>query len=54
MLTREALKVTLTVTNFGSARNTELLTDTVKQWNSHQHGDQPAPVAQRRRGELRL
>ncbi|MBE0677208.1 MAG: T9SS type A sorting domain-containing protein [Bacteroidales bacterium] len=27
------VKVTLTVTNFGSARNTELLTDTVKQWN---------------------
>jgi len=26
-------KVILTVTNFGSARNTELLTDTVKQWN---------------------
>ena len=27
------VKVILTVTNFGSARNTELLTDTVKQWN---------------------
>jgi len=27
------VKVTLTVTNFGSARNTELLTDTAKQWN---------------------
>jgi len=25
--------VTLTVTNFGTARNTEILTDTVKQWN---------------------
>ncbi len=29
----KGVKVTLTVTNFGSARNTELLTDTVKQWN---------------------
>ncbi|MDT8374192.1 MAG: glycosyl hydrolase family 18 protein [Bacteroidales bacterium] len=27
------VKVILTVTNFGSSRNTELLTDTVKQWN---------------------
>ncbi len=27
------VKVTLTVTNFGSARNTAILTDTVKQWN---------------------
>lgn len=30
---QRGVKVTLTVTNFGSARNTELLTDTVKQWN---------------------
>ncbi len=29
---QRGVKVTLTVTNFGSARNTELLTDTVKQW----------------------
>jgi spore germination protein YaaH len=27
------VKVTLTVTNFGTAPNTEILTDTVKQWN---------------------
>ncbi|MFZ2286686.1 MAG: glycosyl hydrolase family 18 protein [Bacteroidales bacterium] len=30
---QRGVKVTLTVINFGSARNTELLTDTVKQWN---------------------
>ncbi|MDX9904065.1 MAG: glycosyl hydrolase family 18 protein [Bacteroidales bacterium] len=30
---QRGVKVVLTVTNFGSARNTELLTDTVKQWN---------------------
>ncbi len=30
---QRGVKVILTVTNFGSARNTELLTDTVKQWN---------------------
>ena len=29
---QRGVKVTLTVTNFGSARNTEILTDTVKQW----------------------
>ncbi|MDZ7634574.1 MAG: glycosyl hydrolase family 18 protein [Bacteroidales bacterium] len=29
---QRGVKVMLTVTNFGSARNTELLTDTVKQW----------------------
>lgn len=29
---QKGVKVTLTVTNFGTARNTELLTDTVKQW----------------------
>jgi spore germination protein YaaH len=29
----KGVKVTLTVTNFGSARNTAILTDTVKQWN---------------------
>lgn len=29
---QRGVKVILTVTNFGSARNTELLTDTVKQW----------------------
>jgi len=30
---QRGVKVILTVTNFGSARNTALLTDTVKQWN---------------------
>jgi len=30
---QRGVKVVLTVTNFGSARNTELLTDTVKQWS---------------------
>lgn len=30
---QRGVKVTLTVTNFGTARNTEILTDTVKQWN---------------------
>jgi spore germination protein YaaH len=30
---QRGVKVVLTVTNFGSARNIELLTDTVKQWN---------------------
>lgn len=29
---QRGVKVMLTVTNFGSARNTEILTDTVKQW----------------------
>lgn len=29
----KGVKVTLTVTNFGAARNTVILTDTVKQWN---------------------
>ncbi len=30
---QQGVRVMLTVTNFGSARNTALLTDTVKQWN---------------------